>query len=304
VVLWRETQTASWSLPSWSAPGEATSWFDQTSWWSGPGLARTPQRALVELLEAVAGRFTDRDLSVNVREHDIGLRVTDVRIRAREARSAADNPLGWFADTAGVRELFRWSRSVMKRGDGIGDVPPVEAVSVEATDVVLDGARVGDVSLHVDGMQLDPRVPFPDVVTGPLELEVRTTRARVVDWVRGRWPDAQLRGHADGLVSLVLPRPRVRMVVRPTVDTESVTVETVAVILLGRQLRLPRFLVRTRVYPLPRLDPEVELVDVAIDGDDVMFRFRHAGVRQSINLDVLRSAIRDGASKLGSAILR
>jgi hypothetical protein len=307
VTLWRESQATSWSLPSWSAPGDATSWFDETSWWTGPAIARSPQRALVEVLEAVAGRFTGRELAVNVREHDVSLRIVDVKVTAREVRSATENPLGWLADTAGVRDLFRWSRSVTrlgKRGDGVGDAPPVESVTLEATDVYLDGSAVGDVSLHVDGMQLDPRVPFPDVVTGSLELEVRTTRARVVDWLHRVRPDWELQGHAEGLVSVRLPRPRVRMMVRPTVDTESVRVETVAVVLLGRQVRLPRFLVRTREFPLPALDPSVELVDVAIADDDVVFRFRHEGVRQAINLDVLRAAVRDGATKLGSALFR
>ena len=94
------------------------------------------------------------------------------------------------------------------------------------------------------------------------------------------------------------------MIVRPTIDTDSVRVDTVAVVLLGKQVRFPRFLVRTREYPLPALDPSVELVDVAILDDDVVFRLRHEGVRQPINLDVLRAAVRDGATKLGSALFR
>jgi hypothetical protein len=305
VVLWRESQATSWSLPSWTAPGDTASWLDETSWWTGPGLVRTPQRALVEVLEAIAGRFTGRELTVSVREHDVSLRITEVRVRAREVRSAVDNPLGWLADTAGVRDLFRWSRSVTgrgKRGDGVDDASPVEAVTLEATDVVFDGAAVGDVSLHVHGMQLDPRVPFPDLVTGSLELEVRTTRARVVDWLRRIRPDWEIRGHGDGLVSVRLPRPRVRMILRPTVDTETVRVETVAVVVLGAQVRIPRRLVRTREYPIPPLGPSlgqsVELVDVAIADDDVVFRLRRDGVRQTINLDVLRAAVRDGATKL------
>jgi len=82
----------------------------------------------------------------------------------------------------------------------------------------------------------------------------------------------------------------------------TVHAEAVGVVVLGRAVKLPRFLVRTRTFAVPPLDPALLLEDVTIDGNDVRLGFRHDGVRQRVHLDALRAAVRDGATRLGNTI--
>jgi hypothetical protein len=291
-------------LPSWSTPGELGSWFDETAWWDTPTLAREPRRALIELLEAVAGRFTGRELTLNVRDRSVRMRVDSVELRARESKNAMEDPLGWLVEQPGVRGLVRLSRSIIGRGGSEADAPPVEAVTLDASDLHVDGLLVGTVAVQVDGLRLDAKVPLPQLVTGPIRMDVQTTRARVVEWLRRQFPAYDIRLQPDDLVLVRIPGRRIRFLVRPAIDARSVRIETVGVVVLGRTVSLPRFLVRTSVRPLPRLGPSVEIVDVQVDGDDVTLQVRHEGVRQSVRLDALRTAVRDGVTKLGDAIFR
>jgi hypothetical protein len=297
----RASDSALWSLPSWSSPRDVSSWFDETAWWTSPSFARTPNRALVELLEAVAGRFTDRELSLQFRTHAVRLRVDAVQVRGRPDPSAVDDPFRWVVERSGVSDLVRWGRGVIGFGAGQA-APPVEAVEFDASEVHVDDLFVGNVEVRVDGMRLDAGVPYPEVVTGPIELEVRTTRGRVIEWLRRAYPAWDLQLRPDGLVALSVPGRRWRMLVRPTVDAHTLRTEIVGVLVLRRAVRLPRFLVRTRVDALPPLDPSVELLDVQIAGDDVTLRVRHDGLRQTVRLDALRAAVREGATKLGDVI--
>jgi hypothetical protein len=282
-------------LRPWPSPRDVAGWFEQTAWWNTATLARAPHRALVELLEAVAGRFTGRELTMQVRAHAVRLRVNAVRVEAREVPDAVEDPLGWWAETSGVSEFVRWSRRVIGFDDA-DDAPPIDVVALDATDVHIDGLLVGSVAAHVGGVRLDPGVSAPELVTGPIELDVQTTRARVVDWLRREFPAWDIEQRLDGLIALRLPRRRIRVLVRPTVHGRTVRIETVGVVVLRRRVRLPRMLVRTRVYALPPLDPSLELVDVRVTGDDVALRLRHEGIRQPLRLDALRTAIRDGRS--------
>ena len=95
-----ESDQPAWSLAPWPSPRDVSSWFEQTAWWNTPTFGLAPHRALVELLEAVAGRFTGRELTLQVRAHSLRLRVATVRMRARELPNAVEDPLGWWAETS------------------------------------------------------------------------------------------------------------------------------------------------------------------------------------------------------------
>jgi hypothetical protein len=297
-----ESHGAGWLLPSWISPADVSRWLDATAWWDTGG--QSPQRALVELLEAVAGRFTGRDLTLQGYGRAVRLRLDGVRIRARRVPNAAEDPLRWWAETSGMGELFRWSRRVIGLDDANG-LPPVETVALDATDVSVDGLAVGSVAAQVDGVRLDPAVPLPQLVTGAIDLDVRTTRARVIDWVRRVAPAWDIQSFSHELLTVRIPQTRVpvRVLIRPTLLGRAVRIETVGVVLFGRALRLPRVLVRTRVHPLPSLDADLEIVEARVAGEEVALHLRHQGVRQSLHLDALRRVIRDGTTKLTGAIL-
>ncbi len=289
------------TLPSWTSGTDLTRWFEQTAWWDGPTLARAPNVALAEVLEAVAGRFTGRELSLQVRGHAVRGHVDAVQVRGRPSPMPTDDPFGWLADATRLRDVVRWSRGLLGVEDKAG-AAPIDAVEFDATDVHVDDLLVGTVAVHIDGVRLEPTVPFPDVVTGAIAFDVRTTRAQVLAWIGRFFPDWDIRPHDHELLVVRGPGWRFPLLVRATVDPRTVHTEAIGVMVLGRAVRLPRFLVRARSFAVPPVDPALELETVTVDGDDVTLGFRHAGVRQRLHLDALRGAVRDGATKLGSTI--
>jgi hypothetical protein len=98
------------------------------------------------------------------------------------------------------------------------------------------------------------------------------------------------------------PGWRFPLLVRATLDPHTVHTDAVGVVVLGLAFRLPRFLVRSRSFAVPIVDPTLELEAVTVDGDDVRLGFRHDGMRRRLHLDALRAAVRDGATKLGATI--
>ena len=289
------------TLPSWTSGTDLTRWFDQTAWWDGPTLARSPNVALAEVLEAVAGRFTGRELSLQVQGHTVRGHVDAVQVRGRPAPTPTDDPFGWLADATRLRDVVRWSRGIFGVEDKAGTAP-IDAVEFDATDVHVDDLLVGTVAVRIDGVRLEPTVPFPDVVTGAIAFDVRTTRAQVLAWIGRFFPDWDIRPHDHELLVVRGPGWRFPLLVRATVDPRTVHTEAVGVVVLGRAIRLPRFLVRARSFAVPPFDPALDLETVTVDGDDVAFGFRHEGVRQRLHLDALRAAVRDGATRLGSSI--
>ena len=291
------------TLPSWTTGVDLTRWFEQTAWWDGPTLGRAPEQALAEALEAVAGRFTGRELSLQIRGHAVRFRVDAVQVRGRAGPTSttADDPFGWLADATRLRDVVRWSRGILGF-DNAGVAAPIEAVEFDAHDVHLDEQLVGTIAVQVDGARLEPTVPLPEIVTGPLSFDVRTTRTEVLAWLRRFFPEWEIGLHHDDLLVVRGPGWRVPALVRATVDPSTVHAEAVGVVLLGHALKLPRFLVRRRSLAVPRIDPAMELEDVTVDGDEVRLRFRHEGVRQRVHLDALRAAVRDGATRLGTTI--
>jgi len=291
------------TLPGWTSGVDLTRWFEQTAWWDSPTLARAPQVALAEVLEAVAGRFTGRELSLQVGGRVVRGHVDAVQVTGRPSPTPSDDPFGWFADATRLRDVVRWSRGIfgMGEGDGGDSGAPIEAIEFDATDVHVDDLLVGTVAVRIDGVRLEPTMTFPEVVTGSIAFDVQTTRAQVLRWIGRFFPDWDVRAHDGELLVVRGPGWRVPLLVRATVDTHTVHTDAVGVVVLGRAFRLPHFLVRSRTFAVPVVDPALELEAVTVDGDDVTLGFRHEGVRQRLHLDGLRTAVRDGATKLGSA---
>ena len=291
------------TLPGWTSGVDLTRWFEQTAWWDGPTLARAPETALAELLEAVAGRFTGRELSLQVGSHVVRGHVAAVQVTGRPSPTRSDDPFQWLADATRLRDVVRWSRGVFGLGGDGGDAaPPIDAVEFDATDVHVDDLLVGTVAVRVDGVRLEPTMPLPEVATGSITFDVQTTRAQVLRWVGRFFPDWDFRAHDGELLVVRGPGWRFPLLVRATVDLHTVHADAVGVVVLGRAFRLPRLLVRSRSFAVPVVDPALELELVTVDGDDVRLGFRHHGVRRRLHLDALRAAVRDGATKLGASI--
>src|SRR3982751_907293 len=75
-------------LTPWPSNAGLTQWLDRRRWWGGQQEMRTPQRMLVDLLEAIAGRFVGRELTLEVRDKRVTLTLDDVRVQADEVEEA------------------------------------------------------------------------------------------------------------------------------------------------------------------------------------------------------------------------
>src|SRR4051794_27873713 len=78
------------SLSPWPTSAAMTQWLDQTRWWGRQQAMPSPQRMLVDLLEAVAGRFIGRQLTLELRDRRVTLTLDDVRLHTDEAEDADD----------------------------------------------------------------------------------------------------------------------------------------------------------------------------------------------------------------------
>ena len=93
---------------------------------------------------------------------------------------------------------------------------------------------MGTVAVRVDGVHLEPTMPFPEVVTGPITFDVHTTCAQVLVWVRRLLPNWDVRPRGDELLVVRGPGWRLPLLVRATLDPSTVHTEAVGAVVLGR----------------------------------------------------------------------
>ena len=224
-----------------------------------------------------------------------------MQVRGRPSPTPTDDPFGWLADATRLRDVVRWSRGIFGVEDKAGTAP-IDAVEFDATDVHVDDLLVGTVAVRIDGVRLEPTVPFPDVVTGAIGFDVRTTRAQVLAWIGRFFPDWDIRPHDHELVGGA--RSRLALPAAGASDRRPAHRAHGGGGCGGPRPRDPTAAVlgASRSFAVPPVDPALDLESVTVDGDDVALGFRHEGVRQRLHLDAVRAAVRDGATKLGSTI--
>jgi hypothetical protein len=291
-------------LRPWTSADAMNRWVERTTWWVRPQSIKSQQQMLVELLEAMAGRFLGRHLTLDVRGKRVDFTLGQVRVQTDQPTSSY-NPMTWWAETPAARGMLQLTRKLA--GGEVPDnplEPSVERVQVDTSAVSIDEHVVGDVAATVDGVRLELGATS-ELVTGPLDLEVCATRATALEWIRRALPEWDLRLKTDGLIAGRYREWRwpITLVGRPAVvDTQTVRVDVVAIELLKRTVRLPRRLVRHRTFDLPAPSPELELTDLQLEDDVVRVRLRHAGVRQPVRPEHLRAAIREGLTSFGAAV--
>jgi hypothetical protein len=272
----REIREGWRSIVPWPSAATIARWHDETSWWLTPEGRRRPRALLAELLESMAGRFAGRRLRFELAGRSVRLTLDDVRIDpGPDGKDAPAAPDG--AD-ATPRQL--------------DDAP--ERVVIDVSEVVIDEAHVGTVSAVV----LRPRLEFEgtaEVVTGPVDLAVATTRAAVVQYLRGTMPDWRMQPRAGDLVAIRPPKRRLTVLIRPELDgPRTVRAHVVGVLLFQREVSIPRPFRPVRKFEIPWTETELELVETTLDGDEVRVTLRHTGIRHAVRLEDLRTAVRDG----------
>lgn len=280
----------------WTSPDTLTRWIERTTWWARPTALTSSSEMLVELVEAVAGRFLGRELTMEVGGRKVTLTLGQVRVE----RSAGGQPSAWWDDLPGSREMRRWTRLVTRAPSNQG--ADLERVHVESSHVLLDGGAIGDVAADIDGVRLDYGNPAM-LVTGPVDLEVRTAGATIVEWVERALPEWTVQRRDADLFAVRHRDWRFTVLARPdTVAGRSLHLDIVGVVVLGRDVKFPRRMVRSRTIELPPLGDELELIGARVDGDAIFVTLRHAGVRQPVRPEHLRAAIREGAAYLGAKV--
>ncbi|MET0902216.1 MAG: hypothetical protein ABWZ52_03160 [Acidimicrobiales bacterium] len=292
--------TGGWRLLApWTSPDGLTRWLNGTAWWGSSSLKSGPAM-VVELLEAIAGRFTGQQLTLDVRGHRLTLVLDGVRVEGGEA--PASDPLTWWLDLPAGREARRWSRAMTGRPAADEPPPPadIERVFISSSGLAIDDRPVGDVDATVDSVRLELGA-VTELVTGRVDLEVRTTRRTVLDWINRSVTQWELRPAAGDLIVVRHDRWPGALLARPAAVTpRGVDVDIVGVRVLERDVRLPARFVRHRRYELPRLSDGLVVDAIDVDAEAVTVRLGHPGIRQPVRPEHLRTAVREGVARLGA----
>jgi hypothetical protein len=252
----------------------------------------------VELVEALGGRFLGRRLTVVVAGTTVELDLDG--LRAETDAPASSDLFTFWSELPGAREMKRLTRAVtgFPLGGGGAGADTVDRVIVEASDVTIDGHPVGDVVATIG----DVRVSYgtaPELVTGPIELRVASSRSHVVAWLARRFTDWEVALAPGGKVAARPPGGRLTALVAPEgLDGDAVVLHVVGVRLLGRDVRLPRRLVRRVVQPLPALPKDLVLVGARVGDPELDIQLHHPGLRLPIRPEHLRAAVREGVGLL------
>ena len=169
---------------------------------------------------------------------------------------------------------------------------------IDASEVTIDEHAVGAVHAVVR----DVRITYgtaTEVVTGSIDLQVRSTRQHVVDWLSRAFGDWEIALADGGLVAARPPGRRLTGLVQPEgVDGNDAVLHVVGVRVLGRDVRLPKRFVRRVVQPLPPLPQDLELGLTQIGDPDIEVALGHPGLRLPVRPEHLRAAVREGVSLL------
>lgn len=285
-------------LAPWTSPELLKGWLDGTAWWSASTVKSGPAM-VVELLEAVAGRFTGQLLTLDLRGHQVTLVLDGVRVAGGEAPSP--DPFTWWLDLPASREARRWRR-VMTGQPAAEDPPPteLERVLITSSDLSIDGRTVGDLDATVEAVRLELGV-VSELVTGQVDLEIRTSRRVVLDWINRTSPQWVLRPGTDDVVMVRHERWPATLLMRPTDATPTaVEADVVGVRLFDREVRLPARLVRRVRYALPPLSGELVVDAIEVGAEQIVINLRHPGIRQPVRPEHIRAAVREGVTRLGA----
>jgi hypothetical protein len=260
------------SSPAATALPWLDEWVKATTWWVDPrnwaDLAAvpgsSPDRALFDILEGIARRFTGRRVEL-------------------ERRGAA---LRFVLDSLRIER--RWPAG--KSPTGPGDAKDVEA-SLEAHDVDWAGWTLEKVSAVVRQLALVPGRSVR-LRAGIIDVTARSTQEALVSGlgpsVAGRW---SLKVAGDGLVAARRDDRPLELVVEPSLVRGDIRVELRAVAWRGLRLRVPSWLRLTRTRPVPPLPSGMELLGAWPEDGAVTLRLRVRGLTETLDLARIRDAV-------------
>jgi hypothetical protein len=310
-IPWIERRLVAWT------PSTLDDWMARTEYWTNALATATGfprhRRVLLEVIEAVAGRFVGRQIEVSEHSNTVALRLVGVaiiepaapprgpRLTTRGTRPLTDLAKDVWSLVPGGREVADALEQVVEQGlaqwtAGADRLREIGRVRLEATDVEVAGGRLDRVRATVDDPRLEPaRVPL--LVTGPIHLEVHAGHDSIVSYLDVMFPGAVVVPRPDGLFAVRLPSTRWTFIVAPLVRPPNVTARAVRVRLGPLELAVPRRWQRVVTIAIPAPAP-LEVVAARRVGDGVVVEYRHPGVRHPLSIERLRDLVRAPADRI------
>ncbi|HSS10778.1 MAG TPA: hypothetical protein VLL25_12890 [Acidimicrobiales bacterium] len=257
-----------WWLDEWLRT--TAGWANPASW-GGPaaGLAASPDRVLLDLVEGIAGRFAGQRLSIAGAGGSISVVLDSLQVQ---------------------RRLPRWSVA--------GGERQLE-MRVLGHDLDVRGWRFDDVEAVTQHVRL--RLGLPTKLTAEgVDVVLRGEFERVLRHLAARGTSAWSWTPADnGLVmARSCQRPNVAFLVQPLFVGQRIRLEVLAVHWRGHRATVPRWLRLARSLPLPELPGGARLFDASVRDGMLTARLRYEAVGYEVDLDKLRGAVQRGETSL------
>ena len=212
-------------------------------------LARSAERALLSVVEAVAANVTGTRLAFDLAGRQLSFVLDEVRA---------------------------------ERLPGPGG-----ALHLVASELTLAGARVERARAFVPALRIEGGTR-PHVVSDRIQVELDVAREALADWLAHALPGSAVTARPDGLVSLRPAGWPYDLVVCPSFAGRAVHVRLHRIGMLGFEVPLPRLLAPRRTVSLRAPAPEIQIVDLEETAANVRVRLHHAGLRQPLRLAHLR----------------
>jgi len=215
-------------------------------------LARSAERVLLNVVEAVAANVTGTRLSFEVQGQHVSFVLDHVRAER------------------------------MPGPDG--------ELHVEVSELVLAGVHVERARAVVPALRIGGGAR-PHVVSGRIQIELHVTREALADWVGRALPGSVVTARPDGLMSLRPAGRLCDLVVSSSLAGRAVRVRLDRIGVLGFEVPLPRLLAPRRTVSLRSPVPEIQIAGVEETATRVSVHLHHAGIRQPLRLAHLRDAL-------------
>ena len=212
-------------------------------------LARSAERALLSVVEAVAANVTGTRLAFDVAGRQLSFVLDEVRA---------------------------------ERLPGPGG-----ALHLVASELTLAGVRVERARAFVPALRIEGGTR-PHVVSDRIQVELDVAREALAGWLAHALPGSAVTARPDGLVSLRPAGWLYDLVVSPSFAGRAVQVRLHRIGMLGFEVPLPRLLAPRRTVSLRSPAPEIQIVDLEETAANVRVHLHHAGLRQPLRLAHLR----------------
>ncbi|MGZ4666189.1 MAG: hypothetical protein ACXV5Q_14450 [Frankiaceae bacterium] len=212
-------------------------------------LARSAERALLSVVEAVAANVTGTRLAFDLAGRQLSFVLDEVRAERLPGPGGALHG----------------------------------ALHLVASELTLAGVRVERARALVPKLRIEGGTR-PHVVSDRIHVELDVAREALAGWLAHALPGSAVTARPDGLVSLRPAGWLYDLVVCPSFAGRAVQVRLHRIGMLGFEVPLPRLLAPRRTVSLRSPAPEIQIVDLEETPANLRVHLHHTGLRQPLRL--------------------